>query len=116
LSLGAGLTLLWLSPLASFPLAFWLGPRPSLRSVLIAGSSVSVLAVVLAQLVERLLTKQGVPELHPLVTHPCSIWEYACAALLATLLVGTLLRLGPRGFAGSKPPALPDRALCAMQH
>jgi hypothetical protein len=116
LSLGAGLTLLWLSPLAGIPLALWFGRRPTVTSALIASAATGALCVALGQVGERVLTKYDVPELHPLVMHACSPWEYACAALLALLLVRSLLRLGPRGFASTRPPPSSDRTLCALPH
>jgi uncharacterized membrane protein YraQ (UPF0718 family) len=118
LALGAGLTLLWLSPLASIPLALWLGRRPGKGVALLANCVAAVLCISLGEVVERTLTKHGVPELHPLVTHDCSPWEYACAALLALLLVRSLVRLGPRGFASTRPPpaTAPERTLCALPH
>jgi|GEM_PF-1731846 len=116
LSLNAGLTLLWLSPLAAVPLALWLGRRPTVRSAAIASIATAALCVALGEVGERLLTKHDVPELHPLVMHACSPYEYACAALLALLIVRSLLRLGPRRFASTRPPPTADRTLCAMPH
>jgi uncharacterized membrane protein YraQ (UPF0718 family) len=116
LSLGAGLSLLWLSPLASIPLTQWLGRRPSRVFVLFASVALGTLCMCFGEVAERLLTKHGVPELHPLVTHACSPWEYACAALLALLLVRSLMRLGPRGFASTKPAPSSERTLCAQPH
>jgi hypothetical protein len=116
LSLGAGMTLLWLSPLAAIPLALWNGRRPTVRAALLACTASAFLCVALAEVVERLLTKHDVPELHPLVTHACSPWEYACAVLLALLLVRSLMRLGPRGFTSARPPPATERTLCAQPH
>jgi len=116
LSLGAAMTLLWLSPLAAIPLRLWLGHRPTARTVLIASVAVGALCIALGEIVERLLTKHDVPELHPLVLHECSPWEYACAGLLALLIVRSLMRLGPRRFASTRPPPPTERALCAMPH
>jgi uncharacterized protein len=117
LSLGAGLTLLWLSPLAALPLALWLGRRPGVLGTVLVGAATAAVCVALGELVERTLTMPGVPELHPLVTHACSPWEYGCAVLLAALLVRSLMRLGPRGFASTRPPPPPDaHTLCAMPH
>jgi uncharacterized protein len=113
LGLGAGLTLLWLSPLAGIPLTLWLGRKPGLAGALTASLTAGALSIALGEVVERVLTKHGVPELHPLVTHDCSTWEYACAVVLALLVVRSLFRLGPRGFASSRPP---ERTLCAVQH
>lgn len=116
LALGAGLTLLWLSPLASLPIAFWLGYRPKSGAAWLATAGVGALCIGLGEVVEHTLTKHGVPELHPLVTHDCSLWEYGCAVLLALLLVRSLMRLGPRGFASTRPPPASERTLCALPH
>jgi uncharacterized membrane protein YraQ (UPF0718 family) len=118
LALGASFTLLWLGPLASIPLALWLGRQPSQTVAWLTSGAVGALCISLGEVVERTLTKHGVPELHPLVAHDCSLWEYACAALLALLLVRSLVRLGPRGFASTRPPpsSPPERTLCALPH
>ena len=116
LSLGAGLTLLWLSPLAAISLTLWLGHRPTVRATVLASLMTGVLCIGLGEVVERLLTNHHVPELHPLVMHACSPWEYACAALLALLIVRSLMRLGPRGFASTRPVSSSDHALCASPH
>lgn len=116
LSLGAGFTLLWLSPLAGIPLALWLGRRPSVRALVIASTAAAVLCGALGEVVEHVLTKRDVPELHPLVAHACSPWEYACAVLLALLLMRSLMRLGPRRFTSTRPPPTTERSLCALPH
>jgi hypothetical protein len=116
LSIGAGMTLLWLSPLASLPLALWLGYRPKGSAALLVNVGVGAICVALGEVVENTLTKHGVPELHPLVAHDCSLWEYACAVLLALLLVRSLMRLGPRQFASTRPPPATERTLCALPH
>lgn len=116
LALSASLTLLWLSPLAAIPLALWLGRRPTVPAAVLASSATAMLCIALGEVVERLLTKHDVPELHPLVMHACSPYEYACAALLALLMVRSLLRLGPRRFASTRPPPTADRTLFAMPH
>jgi uncharacterized membrane protein YraQ (UPF0718 family) len=116
LSLGAGMTLLWLSPLAAIPLTLWVGRPPTVRAALLTYTASALLCIALGEVVERLLTKHDVPELHPLVTHACSPWEYACAVLLALLLVRSLLRLGPRGFTTTRPPPTSERTLCAQPH
>jgi hypothetical protein len=108
-ALGPALTLLWLSPLALL-----LVQRPKLNVVQLV--SAAAICSALGEVVEHTLTKHGVPELHPLVTHDCSPWEYAAAALLALLLVRSLMRLGPRGFASTRPPPSSERTLCPVPH
>lgn len=85
----------WLS-LSGFAAAVWLGRQRAGRALL-AGCAVAITSL-LAILAGRRLSRDVVPELHTLVTHEHSGWEYACALVLATLLLHSLLRRGPRGF------------------
>jgi len=98
LSLVAGLTFLWLTPLASVPLSIWLRGRLGGGRVLGCVAAAAVTVSALALLTGQLLSPTQVPELHALVTHDHAAWEYGCALALAALLLISLIRLGPRRF------------------
>jgi len=95
-SVGAALSFLWLSPLLRSALLACLRRRLGLRAEPgFAASAISV-AMELGLAASQALSARAVPEIHPRAHAP---WELACALALGCLLLASLLRLGPRGFA-----------------
>ena len=98
-SVGAALIFVWLTPLLRLSLLGWLqrslGPGAAPR---FAARAIG-LALLFGFAADRWLSARHVPEVHPLVEHAHAPWELVCALALGCLLLASLLRLGPRGFA-----------------
>lgn len=108
LSPGAGLAFLLVGPATN--VAAWgmlrrsLGPRVAWAFALssLAG------AVALGVICNRFISPATLPEIHTLAAHDHHGWEWGAATVLALLLGGTVLRLGPRAWLATMSPADPD--------
>lgn len=97
-SLGAVLALLWVGPATNVALIALLRRSLGARAALGFAAGSVLLASLLGLLANRWVSRAGVPEVHPLVEHVHAPWEWATAALLALLLIASLLRSGPRAW------------------
>jgi len=97
-SLGAVLTLSWISPVASLPVLGWLRHKLGLRVAWRFGVGCVLLATALGLAASSLLSTANVPAVHPLLAHRHGVGEIACACLLGGLSSLALLRRGPRGL------------------
>jgi uncharacterized membrane protein YraQ (UPF0718 family) len=61
-------------------------------------------AVALGALANRVVPAATLPEIHALAAHAHPPWELGAAAVLALLLAGSVLRLGPRAWVGTMSP------------
>jgi hypothetical protein len=98
-SVGAALTFAWLAPLLRTALLGWLRRSLGLRTALGFGAGAILGCLALGFAVNQGLSAHTVPEVHRLVAHSHAPWELGCALALGCLLLDSLLRLGPRGFA-----------------
>jgi uncharacterized membrane protein YraQ (UPF0718 family) len=100
-SIGAVLVVMWIGPIVHVHglsvLRRHFGPLATLGYA--CGSA--ALALALGAAANGLLSTHSVPGVHPLLAHPHSAGELACATGMAALGVWTLLRLGPRGLAAT---------------
>ena len=115
-SVGAGLTFLWLTPLLQPALLSWVSRRLQLRAAVVFGVSAVLTGIGLGFAASDSLSTLSVPQVHPLIAHEHALWELACALLLGVLLLGSLLRLGPRGFAAGLRAGTPAQKPRAHSH
>ncbi|MET0386482.1 MAG: hypothetical protein ABW321_11010, partial [Polyangiales bacterium] len=101
---GAVATFAWLAPVASRVSIQHLRERCGRRAAHIFLGAGVLLAVLLGFIADAVLSTGGVPAVHPLITHVHAPWEPACALVLASLLLLSLLRQGPRRFVGQLLP------------
>jgi hypothetical protein len=107
-SLGATLAFLTAAPGASFVLLSTLRQRLGLRAAAVFAASVLALAAALGLLANAAVGPASFPDLHAIARDPLDIVHLASAALLAALLVASLLRLGPREWLGRLSADLAD--------
>jgi uncharacterized membrane protein YraQ (UPF0718 family) len=108
LSLGATLAFLTAAPGASFVLLSTLRQRFGLRAAAAFAASVLASAAALGLLANAVVGPASFPDLHAIARDPLEIVHLASAALLAVLLVASLLRLGPREWLGRLSADLAD--------
>lgn len=104
LSPGAALALMLVGPATH--LAAWRMLRAALGARVawaFAGASLAG-AVALGTLAGRVVPAATLPEIHALASHEHPAWELAAAVGLALLLVGSVLRLGPRAWIATLSP------------
>lgn len=104
LSPGAALAFLLVGPATN--VAAWGMLRRSLgaRVAWSFGAASLVGAVALGVLSNRFLSAATLPEIHTLAAHDHHAWEWGAAVVLALLLGGTVLRLGPRAWLATMSP------------
>jgi uncharacterized membrane protein YraQ (UPF0718 family) len=103
-SLGAVLAFLWVGPATSLALLGLLRRNLGLVAALGFAAANALLAALLGLCANRWLTGAGVPEVHALLEHAHAPWEWAATALLATSMLASLLRRGPRAWLATLSP------------
>jgi hypothetical protein len=97
-SIGAVLTFLIVGPGANLAVLGLLRRQLGLRAALAFVLGLLGFAVVVGLLVRWIVPQNCVPALHSLATHHHSWLEWACAVALASLIVASMARVGPRAW------------------
>ncbi len=97
-SVGAALAFLLVGPATNIAiLALVRRELGNRAAVLFAAASVAI-AVVFGMAINAFVAPSSLPDLHPLVAHQHHLLEWIAAVILVTLLVLSILRLGPRAW------------------
>ncbi len=97
-SVGAALTFLIVGPGTSLGVLGVLRQTLGPRAAIAYGAGTTALGIVAGLIANALVPGASVPEIHPIVTHGREWIEWTAAALLAVLLLASLLRMGPRAW------------------
>ncbi len=105
LSPGSALALLLVGPATN--VAAWRMLRQALGARVAWSFAAASLAgaIALGALVNRIVPAGTLPEIHALASHEHPPWELGAATVLALLLAGSVLRLGPRGWIATMSPS-----------
>ncbi len=104
LSPGAALAFLLVGPATN--VAAWGMLRRSLGARVAWSFAAASLvgAIALGFFANRFVSAATLPEIHTLAAHDHHAWEWGAAVVLALLLAGTVLRLGPRAWLATMSP------------
>jgi uncharacterized membrane protein YraQ (UPF0718 family) len=103
-SVGAALAFLLIGPGINLAALALLRRMLGLRAAAAFALGSVACAVIAGVVVNALVDRRSLPEIHPLVAHQHAWIEWVCAAALAGLILASVLRLGPRGWFATMAP------------
>ncbi|AKT36190.1 permease [Chondromyces crocatus] len=98
LSVGAVLAFLLVGPATNMAILALLRRHLGLRAAVTFALGSAACGVIIGLLANAFIPASSAPEVHALVARESTVVEWVAAAVLAVLLLASILRLGPRGW------------------